>query len=253
MKIKGCKLCGFPIEYRPNLYSDNGVCGACLNINIKKNIDFKSRQKWLTNYLTQAPKGKYECVVGVSGGKDSHMIVKRLIENHGVKNLLLITTYDECTRTKAGQHNLDNICKYFNVDHITYRYKPKKNIKEMLECFKKYLNPYMLAELRLGSFNSKVVEIANAFNVVNIFYGEDAAFEYGSTRELNIFHNESNDNTKFIFMGAIYPYGYIDSLNEAKKVGFKDLDDFGEWNRQGAIENFAQIDSITWFNIGVNL
>lgn len=188
--------------------------------------------------------GGYDCVVGVSGGKDSHMIVKRLVENHNVKNPLLITTYDECTRTKAGKHNLNNISEYFDADHIVYRYKPKTNKKEMLECFEKYLNPYMLAELRLGSFNSQVIKIANSFGIQNIFYGEDAAFEYGSTKELNIFHKESNETTKFIFMGAIYPYGYIDSLKEAKNVGFKDLDDFNEWNRWGAVENFAQIDSI---------
>lgn len=54
MKIKGCNICGFPIEYRPNLYSKNGTCGACLNLDIKKKIDFKSRQKWLTEYLEQS-------------------------------------------------------------------------------------------------------------------------------------------------------------------------------------------------------
>ncbi|TLD95776.1 flagellin modification protein PseA [Helicobacter jaachi] len=180
----------------------------------------------------------------MSGGKDSHMIVKRLIEHHGVTNPLLVTTYDECTRTQAGAHNLNNIATHFDIDHITYRYKPKTFKTQMKECFEKYLNPYMLAELRLGSFESEVVRIARAFGVRDVFYGEDAAFEYGSTKECNIFHKDSNEQIKFIFMGAIYPYGYLDSLHEAKSVGFKDLEDFHEWYRQGAVEHFAQIDSI---------
>ena len=115
---------------------------------------------------------------------------------------------------------------------------------QMKECFEKHLNPYMLAELRLGSFESEVMKIARAFDVCDVFYGEDAAFEYGSTKELNILHKDSTDSMRFIFMGAIYPYGYLDSLNEAKSVGFKDLQDFNEWYRQGAVEHFAQIDSI---------
>jgi len=47
-------------------------------------------------------------------------------------------------------------------------------------------------------------------------------------------------------MGAIYPYSITDSLELARSVGFKDLDDFNEWNRQGSIENYTQIDSIAY-------
>lgn len=130
-KLKGCLKCGFPISMRPNLYSEGGVCGACINAEIKKQINWQERQEWLTNHLQQAKNDSgggdyksYDCVVGVSGGKDSHMIVKRLVQNHSVKNPLLITTYDECTRTQAGEHNIKNIAEFFNCDHIVFRYKP---------------------------------------------------------------------------------------------------------------------------------
>ncbi|WP_104699990.1 hypothetical protein [Helicobacter marmotae] len=52
--IKGCKICGFPIEYRPNLFCENGVCGACINAKAKQNIDFKARQEWLSAHLEQS-------------------------------------------------------------------------------------------------------------------------------------------------------------------------------------------------------
>lgn len=245
-KILGCKVCGFPIEYRPNLYSKDGICGACLNLEIKKTINFQERQEWLNKHLakTQNKNSQYDCVIGVSGGKDSHMIVKRLMENHNIKNPLLVTTYDECTHTKAGEHNIKNIAQFFDCDHIIFRYKPQTNKKEMLECFTKYLNPYMKAEIRLGGFDGIVMKMAKMFGVRNAFFGENADFEYGSTKELNILHKNSNKDINLIYMGAIYPYGYMDSLNEAKSVGFKDLDDFKEWNRRGSVENFAQIDSI---------
>ena len=47
-------------------------------------------------------------------------------------------------------------------------------------------------------------------------------------------------------MGAIYPYSIGDSLKEARSIGFKDLDDFNEWPRQGSIDQYTQIDSIAY-------
>jgi hypothetical protein len=47
-------------------------------------------------------------------------------------------------------------------------------------------------------------------------------------------------------MGAIYPYSIKDSLQCAREIGFKDLDDFDEWKRQGSIEQYTQIDSVAY-------
>jgi len=47
-------------------------------------------------------------------------------------------------------------------------------------------------------------------------------------------------------MGAIYPYSITDSLEQARSIGFKDLDDFGEWKREGSIDQYTQIDSIAY-------
>jgi hypothetical protein len=85
--------------------------------------------------------------------------------------------------------------------------------------------------------------IAKNMKIPLVFYGE-SNFEYGSTKTLDIFHPLSDDETKYIFMGAIYPYSIQDSLEQARLIGFKDLDDFNEWNRQGAVESYTQMDSI---------
>lgn len=45
--------------------------------------------------------GIYDCVIGVSGRKDSRIIVKHLMQNHQVGNPLLITPLDESTRTQV--------------------------------------------------------------------------------------------------------------------------------------------------------
>jgi len=242
MEIRYCKKCGFPLGCRPALYEVDGVCTACINAEKKKEIDFASRQKWLTQYIKENKgKGIYDCAIGVSGGKDSYMIVSRLMSNHGVTNPLLITSLDEFEQTEAGKYNLKHIAEYFDVDHITFRNKPRTVRREMLECFENNLNALKAVDDRIVGYNGVPAQIARNFGIKLLFYGE-SNFEYGSQDTLDIFHKDSTEDLKYIFMGAIYPYSITDSLNEARKCGFKDLDDFEEWNRY-TVENYTQMDS----------
>jgi hypothetical protein len=241
-----CVKCGFPEGGRPGVFFVNNVCSACINSEKKKEINFKERQEWLTQFIKENKSdNEYDCLIAVSGGKDSHMIVKRLMENHGIKNPLLVTTLDEYTQTEAGKHNLKNIAEVFDVDHIYFRYKPKTCVKEMLEGFENELNPLKLLDERMVAGDGIPMKIAKKFGINLVFYGE-SNFEYGTIENLDIFHPMSDDKVKYIFIGAIYPYSIYDSYQEAKTVGFKDLDDCNEWNRQGTVENFTQIDSIAY-------
>jgi hypothetical protein len=90
---------------------------------------------------------------------------------------------------------------------------------------------------------AKPFEVAKAFGIPTVFMGENSSFEYGESEDCEIFHPDSTEKTKIIFMGAIWPYSTIDSLNEAKSIGFKTLSNFDDWQRQGAGDDFSQIDS----------
>lgn len=242
MEIRTCKKCGFILGTRPGLKEVDGVCLACINQEAKKTIDFESRKKWLTDYIQQnITNDTYECVVAVSGGKDSHCIVRRLIENHGIKNPLLVNVTDEFTHTKAGQYNIDNLVKRYNLDLITFRLSPQTNINEAKKGFFETLHPLKWMEARI---NDIPIQVAESFGIKLVFYGENSAFEYGESTELDIFHPNSTEKTNVIFLGAIYPYSIMDSLESAREIGFRDLDFYNEWQRQGTIENYAQIDSI---------
>ncbi|MEG0750996.1 MAG: hypothetical protein RR998_04545 [Oscillospiraceae bacterium] len=243
MTIRTCKKCGFILGTKPGLKEIDGVCLACINAENKKKINFEARQQWLTKLISENTNAnsEYDCAVAVSGGKDSHMILERLVKNHGVKNPLLITLCDEFTATKAGLKNRDNICKHFNADHITVRLNPDAFLKNTLHDFEESLHPLKWLEDKLYR---KPIEIAKSLGINIIFFGENSSYDYGSSEELEIFHSLTDESCKVIFMGAIYPYSIEDSLNIAKKVGFVDLDYFNEWQRSGNIENYTQIDSI---------
>lgn len=239
-----CSVCGFPLGTRPGLIEQDGICQACINNEAKNAIDFTGRQKWLTDYIAEnKTHPKYDCLIAISGGKDSHMIVRRLFENHGVKNALVVSVTDEFTHTQAGQHNINNLIRRYNCDHITIRCEPETFRRETLKDFEETLHPLKWIEEKIYS---APIDMARAFGIKLVFYGENSAFEYGTSRTLDILHPASSEDLKIIYMGAIYPYSILDSLIQARGIGFKDLDDFHEWKRQGSIDQYTQIDSIAY-------
>ena len=242
MAIKICKKCGFILRTRPNLKDVEGVCSACINHEKKKTIDFKTRQEWLTGYINENKTNeKYDCLVAVSGGKDSTTIVRKLFENHGVKKILLVNITEEFTRTKAGVQNLNNIVEKFNCDLITFRVNPMELNESIKRGLIEDLNPLKWLEAQIYQIP---IEIAKKYGIKLVFYGENAEFEYGSSKELEIFHPASSEDTRIIYLGAIYPYSAQSWLASAREVGFIDLNYYNEWQRQGHLENYSQIDSM---------
>lgn len=245
MDIRICKECGFILGARPNSKDKDGVCLACHNKDRKNQINWQERQNWLTQYLKERknPSSNYDVVVGVSGGKDSCAIVKRLIENHGVEpsRLLLVHVMDEFTPSKAGLYNLDNLVKTFDVDLINFRLAPKTFVKETRKSFFEELHPLKWIEAQLYA---KPLEVAKAYQIPTVFMGENFDFEYGVSEECGIFHSSSSDEVNVIFLGSIWPYSNTDSLNQARQIGFKTLSDFDDWQRQGSADDYTQIDSI---------
>ena len=248
MTIKKCKKCGFILGTRHKLKDVDGVCSACINFEVKKTIDFNSRQEWLTKYISENKTNeKYDCLVAVSGGKDSTTILRRLFENHGVKKILLVNLTEEFTHTETGEKNKSNLVKRFNCDMITFRINPQELAEHMRNELTEYLNPLKWLEEQIYIVP---LEIAKNYGIKLVFYGENAEFEYGSSKTLDIFHEASTDDLKIIYLGAIYPYSATEWYKSAKDAGFNDLNVLNEWQRHGQIENFSQIDSIG-YNMGV--
>ena len=72
--MKICKKCIQP-NTRPGIFFDeNGVCGACLWHQEKNKINWSAREEELhkiAKWAKENTKSNYDCVIGVSGGKDS--------------------------------------------------------------------------------------------------------------------------------------------------------------------------------------
>ena len=141
MKIKICKDCIQP-DTRPNVYfNEEGICGACLWEKEKKTIDWNSREKELQEIADSAKQNttsNYDCVVGVSGGKDSTFQAITARDRFGLRCLLV--NYQPENITPIGEKNIENI-KNLGFDVVTIRPNPKVMKKLIRYDFFKNLNP----------------------------------------------------------------------------------------------------------------
>lgn len=179
--MRYCKKCLQP-DTRPGIYfNDDGICGACLWEEEKKNIDWKAREQELRDIADNAKcraKGAYDCVVGVSGGKDSTLQAFYARDLLGLRTLLVNCEPDNIT--EIGRKNIENLKNHgFDVISIS----PNRNLmkKLMIRDFWKYLNPIKVSEYPL--YASAYI-IADKFSIPLIIQGENAALTLGASKGL---------------------------------------------------------------------
>ena len=142
--MKYCTKCVMP-DTRPGISFDNlGVCSACQAYENRKYIDFDKRYEELIQLCNKyrnmnGPNG-YDCMIAVSGGKDSHSQVYLMKEVLGM-NPLLVTVEDNFPMTAAGMHNLKNISETFGCDLISMKPNIKAQKVIMKKTFEKYGKP----------------------------------------------------------------------------------------------------------------
>ena len=177
-QIQYCKECLLP-NSRPGIIIDeNGISNVWKDSN-KKITNFKEKKlqfKKLVNYAKKNSRG-YDCIVPVSGGKDSTWQVIKCLEN-GLN--VLAVTWKTPARTKIGQINLDNLIS-LGVDHIDYQINPKVEKKFIYQSFKKFGTTAL--PMHMALFNIPLT-IAVKFKIPLVVWGENSAIEYGSGNDL---------------------------------------------------------------------
>ena len=171
-----CKKCIQP-DTRPGIFFDkNGICGACIWNEEQLKIDWKKREQELheiSEWAKKTSKSNYDCVIGVSGGKDSTLQAIIARDKLGLRCLLVNSEPEGIT--KVGQHNIENL-KNLGFDVISLRPNPKLMKKLIKRDFYKYLNPQKITE---SSLYSSGYIIADEFNIPLIIQGENAGLTLG--------------------------------------------------------------------------
>ncbi len=172
--MKYCRNCITP-DTRPNIEFDKtGICNACASHAMKREIDWEAREK-LFQEVVQRTKSKsrgYDCVIGVSGGKDSTWQLVKCLE-YGLNPLAV--TWKTPARTEIGTKNLENLIR-LGVDHIDYQVNPQVEKKFMYDALVRDGSTAIPMHMAIYNIPHR---IASKFDIPLVVWGENGAFEYG--------------------------------------------------------------------------
>ena len=121
-----CTVCIYPLS-RPDTHFVDGVCSGCISYAARADIDWPARKLALALMLTEAKErgAAYDCVVPVSGGKDSTFQVITLLDM-GARVLAVNAGTDMLS--DIGRRNLDNLKRYCDVIEWTPNTEVRKKL-----------------------------------------------------------------------------------------------------------------------------
>lgn len=176
--MKYCKKCVQP-DTRPGIvFDENGVCPACYFAEQTENVDWDARLQELhelAEYARSTNVSGYDCIVTVSGGKDSLRQALYVRDNLGLKPLLVCCSYPPEQITERGAYNLGNLIA-LGFDTITVSPDPQVWKALMRTGFHRYGNWCKSTEMALYATGPAV---AIAYHIPVIIYGENPAIAMG--------------------------------------------------------------------------
>ncbi|MBQ8946580.1 MAG: N-acetyl sugar amidotransferase [Lachnospiraceae bacterium] len=180
MKMRYCKRCLQP-DTRPNIvFDDEQICFACRYEESKAVIDWDAREAELRAIAEEAKAeakkrgNEYDCIIGVSGGKDSTFQAVYAREKLGLNPLLINCAPDEIT--EIGRKNIDNL-NNLGFDIISIRLNPVVARKLARKSFFERGNIIAASEYCLWA-SSYIM--STKFNIPLIIQGENAALTLGA-------------------------------------------------------------------------
>jgi N-acetyl sugar amidotransferase len=125
--MRYCRRCVYPENHPFGLgFDEDGVCLGCRVHEEKDRLDWVEREQALRRLLDdhrdRSPSG-YDCVVPVSGGRDSFFILHLVRKVYGLNPLLV--SYNRHYNTAAGLRNLELLRTLLGADIITQTLDPR--------------------------------------------------------------------------------------------------------------------------------
>ena len=118
--LQYCVRCCMPETNEGVAFDKFGQCYACISSEQKIRIDWVSRELELRKLLDyyKSLGNDYDCIVPISGGKDSTFQLHVLTKVYKMR--VLAVTFSHNWFTEVGKYNLQNAIEKFDVDHIMY-------------------------------------------------------------------------------------------------------------------------------------
>lgn len=173
--LRYCRTCLMP-DSKPDLqFDEQENCKACRNYSDRIEVNWEERKIRLLEILERyrdRQGNRHDCVVPVSGGKDSTYQVIRMLEM-GMNPLCVTATTDQLT--ELGRYNIENL-KRLGVDYIEVTPNPQIRVK---------INKIALRQVGDISWPEHVaiftipIQVAVQHRIPLIVWGENPQNEYG--------------------------------------------------------------------------
>lgn len=252
-RLQYCARCCVPETQEGISFDAYGVCQACQSSEQKMHINWAEREKELRGILDAAKEkagNNYDCIVPISGGKDSVFQLHVLVNVYGMKPLAV--TFSHNWYSEVGWYNLQNALQEFDVDHIMFT--PNRGLVNRL------------AERSLGMIGDACwhchsgigafpLQISVKFNIPLLIWGESIAESSGRASYKDPVHKFDRDYftkvsakrqpkemvSSLISERDLYPFN-VPSIEEIERAGVYGihLGDYIFWDEERQTEFIRQ-------------
>lgn len=181
--MKYCKQCLQP-DTRPNtVFTEDGICPACNYFGELQKVDWEERAEILDELIKAAPrnkKQKFDCIIGVSGGKDSTRQALFVRDKLGFNPLLACLSYPPQQVTERGVYNISSLIE-LGFDCVLSNPAPETWRQLMRYGFDHFTNWGRSTELALFS---SVPQLAIRYDIPLILWGENPGLQLGDLNTL---------------------------------------------------------------------
>lgn len=181
--MKYCRTC-LQADTRPNtVFTADGLCPACDYFGRTQDVDWQERYETLVDLLEQYRRREgrpFDCLIGVSGGKDSTRQALWARDKLGLKPLLVCLSYPPEQVTQRGVDNISNLIE-LGFDTVISSLAPQTWRKIVREGFLRFTNWAKATEQALIT---SVPQIAIRYKIPLILWGENPGLQLGDLKTI---------------------------------------------------------------------
>jgi N-acetyl sugar amidotransferase len=181
--MKYCPQCLQP-DTRPNArFTESGICSACHYFAELMQVDWQERYEILEDLLERyrrKPGQYFDCIIGVSGGKDSTRQALFVRERLKLRPLLACLSYPPQQVSARGVDNISNLIE-LGFDTVLSAPAPETWRRLMRASFDRFTNWARSTELALFS---AVPQLAVRYGIPLILWGENPGLQLGDLKTL---------------------------------------------------------------------
>lgn len=176
--MKRCNRCILPETYPGINFNDKGICNFCLSW---KKVNVKGEEALEQEIAKYRGKGrKYDCMIAISGGRDSTFALYQFVKKYGMKPLAV--TCDDGLVTDYAYPNIKRATNRLGVDHIFFSFEQQKVFYDLKKNLLAWLKKPSLAMIPIFTASDKslvfkLIKLANDNGVELIVTGTETGFE----------------------------------------------------------------------------